>query len=180
MYLNFKEYKLNNPNNCESNYIDVYNDKLSDSGREHRFCGTQAESVRSKTNQMNIRFFAKHDALQNVQFEITFTAFRELNNKGIHRFNIPLISSIVSSFGTEQCRSDEFDCEDSTCIDLTLKCDGYDNCKYRYDEDKQTTCAPSIQFICFIHLLEFNMCLGLLRNTKRLYIKISFNVLVLL
>ncbi|OTF82176.1 neuropilin and tolloid-like protein 2-like protein, partial [Euroglyphus maynei] len=40
------------------------------------------------------------------------------------------------------CRSDEFDCEDSTCIDIGLKCDGVDNCKYRYDEDKQTTCAP--------------------------------------
>nr|XP_046918231.1 uncharacterized protein LOC124498515 isoform X2 [Dermatophagoides farinae] len=123
MYLNFKEYKLTSPNNCEANYIDIYGEKLSDLARKQRFCGTQAEPVRSDDNHMNIRFFAKPDALSNVQFEITFTAFRELSNK-------------------ETCRPDEFDCEDSTCIDIGLKCDGVDNCKYRYDEDKQTTCAP--------------------------------------
>lgn len=50
---------------------------------------------------------------------------------------------------TETCRPDEFDCEDSTCIDIGLKCDGVDNCKYRYDEDKQTTCAPGNRFIKF-------------------------------
>ncbi|CAG2116894.1 unnamed protein product, partial [Medioppia subpectinata] len=108
MYLNFNEYRLNNPNNCEANYIEV----------------TQAESVRSKTNVMHIRFFAKHDALQNVNFEITYTAFRELSSS------------------KEKCRPNEFDCEDSTCIDKQLKCDGYFNCKYRYDEDKTSTCAP--------------------------------------
>nr|XP_027203677.1 uncharacterized protein LOC113797486 isoform X1 [Dermatophagoides pteronyssinus] len=124
MYLNFKEYKLTSPNNCEANYIDIYGEKLSDLARKQRFCGTQAEPVRSDDNHMNIRFFAKPDALSNVQFEITFTAFRELSNKA------------------ETCRPDEFDCEDSTCIDIGLKCDGVDNCKYRYDEDKQTTCAP--------------------------------------
>ncbi|XP_054165235.1 neuropilin and tolloid-like protein 2 [Oppia nitens] len=123
MYLTFNDYGLTIPNNCESNYIDVYNDKLSESSREQRFCGTKAESVRSKSNTMNIRFFAKPKAIEGVKFEIIFTAFRELPNK-------------------EKCRSDEFDCADSTCIDQSLKCDGYDNCKYRYDEDKQTTCAP--------------------------------------
>ena len=82
MYLNFKEYKLSSPNNCEANYIDIYGDKLSDLGRKQRFCGTQAEPVRSDGNHMNIRFFARPDALSNVQFEITFTAFREVSNKG--------------------------------------------------------------------------------------------------
>ncbi|KAJ6220263.1 hypothetical protein RDWZM_006075 [Blomia tropicalis] len=126
MYLNFKEYKLAVPNNCEANYIDIYGDKLSDLGRKQRFCGTQAEPVRSDGNHMNIRFFAKPDALSQVQFEITFTAFREVSNK-------------------EKCFADEFDCEDSTCIAISLKCDNVDNCKYRYDEDKQTTCAPGNQ-----------------------------------
>ncbi|CAG2117100.1 unnamed protein product, partial [Medioppia subpectinata] len=83
MYLNFNEYRLNNPNNCEANYIEVFHDKLSTSEREIQFCGTQAESVRSKTNVMHIRFFAKHDALQNVNFEITYTAFRELSSSKV-------------------------------------------------------------------------------------------------
>lgn len=140
MYLNFKEYKLAIPNNCESNYIDIYGDKLNDIGRKQRFCGTQAEPVRSDGNHMNIRFFAKSDALNNVLFEITFTAFRELPNKG----NVILFTSVcwlIFFLVLEHCREDEFDCEDSTCIDISLKCNGIDNCKYRYDEDKQTTCA---------------------------------------
>lgn len=83
MYINFKEYKLSSPNNCEANYIDIYGDKLSDLGRKQRFCGTQAEPVRSDGNHMNIRFFAKPDSLTGVQFEITFTAFREVSNKGL-------------------------------------------------------------------------------------------------
>lgn len=82
MYINFKDYKLHNPNNCEVNYIDIYGEKLSDLGRKQRFCGTQAEAVRSDGNHMNIRFFAKNDALKSALFEITFTAFRELPNKG--------------------------------------------------------------------------------------------------
>lgn len=44
---------------------------------------------------------------------------------------------------SEKCSITEFDCEDSTCIDASLKCDGVDNCKYRYDEDKTNTCAES-------------------------------------
>lgn len=30
----------------------------------------------------------------------------------------------------------EFDCDDGTCIHISLKCDGEANCIYRYDEDK--------------------------------------------
>lgn len=39
-----------------------------------------------------------------------------------------------------RCYSSEFDCDDGTCIDGDLVCDGYNNCKYRYDEDPNTTC----------------------------------------
>lgn len=91
MYINFKRYKLSIPNNCEANYIDIYEDKLSDKDRKHRFCGTQAEPFKSTSTNINIRYFARKDALilQANQpttlfgFEITFTAFREVHNKGI-------------------------------------------------------------------------------------------------
>lgn len=156
MYLNFKNYKLQTPNNCEANYIDIYNDKLSESDLVTRFCGTQAESLTSKSNQMNIRFFAKPEALsaQNPpEFEIIFTAFRALQAKG--KSIAALITSsadhLLGSCASESCRLDEFDCDDMTCIDISLKCDGRDNCKYRYDEEKQTTCAPSIlPFLLFV------------------------------
>ena len=45
-----------------------------------------------------------------------------------------------------------------TCIDGSLKCDGKANCKYRYDEDPQNACAPSIEiFIIFSHILSENL-----------------------
>ncbi|XP_017490569.1 PREDICTED: neuropilin and tolloid-like protein 2, partial [Rhagoletis zephyria] len=134
MYINFKKYKLSIPNNCEANYIDIYEDKLNDKDRKHRFCGTQAEPFKSAGTNINIRYFARRDALSlqtgpqpttPFGFEIIFTAFREVKNK-------------------EKCLPNEFDCEDSTCIDGSLKCDGVENCKYRYDEEKSQTCAESM------------------------------------
>lgn len=92
MYINFKRYKLSIPNNCEANYIDIYEEKLNDKDRKHRFCGTQAEPFKSGGTNINIRYFSRRDALTlqtgNPQpttpfgFEIIFTAFREVKNKG--------------------------------------------------------------------------------------------------
>ncbi|CAG2109001.1 unnamed protein product [Medioppia subpectinata] len=123
IYLYFTDYRLNQPNNCESNFIEVYHNNMNISKREYQFCATLVESVRSKTNVMHIRFFAKHNAIQTTRFEIIYTAYRQLKNR-------------------DQCRPNEFDCEDGTCIDRQLECDGWDNCEYRYDEDLETTCAP--------------------------------------
>lgn len=91
MYINFKRYKLSIPNNCEANYIDIYEDKLNDKDRKHRFCGTQAEPFKSTGSNINIRYFARKDALSlqtgssqpttPFGFEIIFTAFREVKNK---------------------------------------------------------------------------------------------------
>lgn len=65
-----------------------------------------------------------------------------MNKIFFHANNKRKSKSKIHNIKAETCRPDEFDCEDSTCIDIGLKCDGVDNCKYRYDEDKQTTCAP--------------------------------------
>lgn len=40
-----------------------------------------------------------------------------------------------------QCGPDEFNCEDSTCIASSLKCNGLYNCRFRWDEDN---CEVSI------------------------------------
>lgn len=42
-----------------------------------------------------------------------------------------------------ECRSDEFDCEDLTCIPIELKCNDIENCRYRGDEDKEEVCIVS-------------------------------------
>ena len=109
MYLHFKEYKLTTPNNCEANFIDVYGEKLSELARKQHFCGTQAEPVRSDDNQMNIRFFARYNELGGVNFEITFTAFREVSNKGLYCIVVD-IHFLMVAFSAEKCLPSEFDC----------------------------------------------------------------------
>lgn len=79
MYINFKNYELAQPNNCELNYIDIYGSILSEDKRIVKFCGTTTEPQKSNENVINIRYHAKPDVLSasNVKFEIIFTAFRE-------------------------------------------------------------------------------------------------------
>ncbi|XP_022243321.1 uncharacterized protein LOC111086090, partial [Limulus polyphemus] len=118
MYLSFKKYELTHPNNCELNYIDIYADTLSVDDRLDRFCGTATEPQRSEGNTLHVRYFADPKAFY-AKFSIVYTAFRE----------------------SEHCYPDrEFDCDDGTCIDKSLKCNGHFNCRYRYDEE-DTICV---------------------------------------
>lgn len=43
------------------------------------------------------------------------------------------------------CDSDEYDCEDNTCIARSLRCNGRINCRFRWDEDE---CIVSRKSIC--------------------------------
>ncbi|XP_023215082.1 neuropilin and tolloid-like protein 2 isoform X2 [Centruroides sculpturatus] len=120
MYLSFKKYSLEEPNNCNVNYIEVYGETLNEEKKLARFCGTGTEAQRSDKSILHVRYYAEHTALQGI-FSILFTAFRE----------------------AEECDSDvEFNCADGTCITKNLKCDGNYNCKYRYDEDP-SLCSPA-------------------------------------
>ena len=75
-------------------------------------------------NQMDIRIVHAPEIFRNnASFALSFTAFRE-----------------ISASKNESCAATEFDCEDSTCIDLYLRCDGWANCRTRKDEDYLTTC----------------------------------------
>ncbi|XP_053211310.1 uncharacterized protein LOC128394958 [Panonychus citri] len=117
MYINFTDYKLEKPNDCHLNYIDIYGNSLLETSRKERFCGTATEPHKSETNKVHIRLHAKPGALK-FAFTILFTAFREPKNPA-------------------KCDpKTEFDCDDGTCIHISLKCDGHPNCIYRYDEDK--------------------------------------------
>ena len=61
---------------------------------------------------------------------------------------------MLSNCNAEKCNArTEFDCDDGTCIDLSLKCNGAFNCKYRYDEDAATTCLVG-QFSLFLLILS--------------------------
>lgn len=38
------------------------------------------------------------------------------------------------------CDSDQYDCEDLTCIASELRCNKVDNCRFRWDEDGCPVC----------------------------------------
>lgn len=86
MYVNFETYQLVKPNDCAVNYIDIYENVLSEEKRKARFCGTMTEPQKSAGNIINIRFHAKEGVIdanqrKSFQFDILFTAFRQ-NDKG--------------------------------------------------------------------------------------------------
>ncbi|ERL89924.1 hypothetical protein D910_07283 [Dendroctonus ponderosae] len=48
------------------------------------------------------------------------------------------LTTDVDSFSDDpngKCTEDEFDCDDATCISASLKCNGFYNCRFRWDED---------------------------------------------
>ncbi|XP_074599408.1 tolloid-like protein 2 isoform X2 [Brevipalpus obovatus] len=114
---NFTKYKLAKPNECEENRIYLYYDSL-ERMPVMKYCGTAAESKEAESSLAFIRLFIQHTSV-NITFEfvVSFTAVRRITPP-------------------EQCTPDEFYCEDSTCIDSSLKCDGEANCRLRYDENK--------------------------------------------
>ncbi|XP_017773615.1 PREDICTED: neuropilin and tolloid-like protein 2 isoform X2 [Nicrophorus vespilloides] len=115
--LSFKLFSLARPNDCDSNFVDVFSDRTDIPSRDKNFCGSIADTVSSKNNIMFIRFFAEPRASAKSTFEALFTAYRE-NDKS-----------------NSECAADEFNCEDATCISIDLKCNGRFNCRFRWDED---------------------------------------------
>lgn len=74
--LSFPEFKLEKPNDCDSNFVDVFSDRTDLPSRQKNFCGSVADSVTSKNNVLFIRFFAEPRAFKS-SFRATYTAFRE-------------------------------------------------------------------------------------------------------
>ncbi|XP_064467600.1 neuropilin and tolloid-like protein 1 [Ornithodoros turicata] len=117
VYMTFNKYKLTDPHNCRTNFIDIIDGEPFHEQLQH-FCGTMAEPTRSKTSDVKVRYFAQYTALkERANFSILYTAFREISS-------------------AESCDPDtEFSCDDGWCIDASLKCNKEYNCKYRYDEE---------------------------------------------
>lgn len=74
--LSFKTFVLAKPNDCESNFVDVFSDRTDIPSRDKNFCGSIADTVTSKNDVMFIRFFAEPRASKST-FEAIFTAFRD-------------------------------------------------------------------------------------------------------
>ncbi|KAF7988031.1 hypothetical protein HCN44_007525 [Aphidius gifuensis] len=116
MQLTFDSFKLDKPNDCDANFLDVFGERTDMPSRIKNFCGSIAEPVVTKTNTMYIRFYLEPKAL-NSSFESFITAVRDKESND------------------KPCRPDEYDCDDATCIASHLQCNGKHNCRLRWDED---------------------------------------------
>ncbi|CAH1640823.1 unnamed protein product [Spodoptera littoralis] len=123
IYLNFTQYGLAKPNECNENIIQVFetvHEELDSKLAE--YCGSVANSVTTKDrngNVMYVRLYVAKDARKDTSFKATFNAYRTLDANS-----------------DDKCGDDEFDCEDNTCIDLRLRCDHDAHCRLKADEDK--------------------------------------------
>ncbi|KAG6457101.1 neuropilin and tolloid-like protein 2 [Manduca sexta] len=124
IYLNFTSYSLAQPNECEENVIQVFGSVLELDSKLAHYCGSMANSVTTKddgkgpTNIMHVRLYASKTAKDKTSFNANFTSYRTMDPGK-----------------DDKCSETEFDCEDNTCINITLKCDAYANCRLKADED---------------------------------------------
>lgn len=81
IYLTFSTYELNKPNDCDSNFIEIYEENLTEENQTVKFCGTRTEPQQSKSNVFNIRHHALPTA-SGSRFIIIYTAFRDKGPDG--------------------------------------------------------------------------------------------------
>ncbi|XP_022116781.2 uncharacterized protein LOC110994426 [Pieris rapae] len=128
IYLNFTQYSLVKPNECEDNVVQVFGYILEYESRLAHYCGSVANPVTTKGdgtkgkgdrgNIMYVRLFTSK-AGKKSSFQATYTAYRSLDPTK-----------------DEKCDPDtEFNCEDNTCIDKLLKCDKVAHCRLKADEE---------------------------------------------
>lgn len=128
IYIQFTEYELQHPNDCHTNYIQVFDGKTDTENMVKIFCGSVAESVTSTTNVVYVRFYSEKNGLES-RFDSIFTAMRALDS-GV----------IADSCDPET----EYDCDDATCIHPSLVCNDIRNCKFGWDEEGCTDPGASI------------------------------------
>jgi len=159
IYLQFSAYELQEPNDCNFNFIEVFDGKTDEEHRRKVFCGSVAEPVTSKTDVLYIRFYADGKGL-NSEFTGVFTAIRDLANDEL-----------------DACPEGEYDCDDATCISSDLKCNNVRNCKFGWDEEScvsETSAIPLdfsashvILILIILILIMVGMCTGMIYNLVR-------------
>ncbi|XP_017872513.1 PREDICTED: uncharacterized protein LOC108620138 [Drosophila arizonae] len=139
IFLKFLDFHLSKPNDCETNFLDIFPEQTVMPLRVKNFCGSAGESITAESNILHMRFYAEQSAI-NSTFAILYTAFRDR--------------------GSGTCTEDEYDCEDATCISSDLKCNDRDNCKFRFDEEKCSNETPGQSEHVVIIIIVFGLILG--------------------
>lgn len=137
--LSFENFKLETPNDCEKNFIDIFDGQTDIPSRIKNLCGSVPDSAISSKNVLHIRFYAEASAVKST-FSILFTAFRDK--------------------GPKACLDDEYDCEDEKCIKQELKCNDRINCQFRWDEDNCKIVEQTQSDHVTIIIVVFGLILG--------------------
>lgn len=81
IYLFFETFKLYEPNECDHNYVDIFDAETNLQNLISRYCGSVADPLTSKSNLLHLRFFALERARE-TQFRAWFTSYRPSNQTG--------------------------------------------------------------------------------------------------
>lgn len=159
IYVQFSLYELKEPNDCNFNFIQLFDGKTDIEHRVKNFCGSVAESIQSKSDVLYIRFYADGKGLES-QFTAVFTAIRDR-----------AVSDI------DECPEGEYDCDDATCISSSLVCNGVRNCKFGWDEESCVSEGSAIPLdfsathviliLIILILIMTGMCAGMIYNLWR-------------
>ncbi|XP_063542749.1 uncharacterized protein LOC134751294 [Cydia strobilella] len=119
IYLNITKFQLANPNNCTKNTVQIFGAKPNFEHLLGEYCSSVAKSLWTEEGK-------KTPGPANIMYIRLFTIDRRSN-----------FSTIYTQFRTaDLCDADnEFDCKDSTCIDISLRCDEIAHCRLKNDED---------------------------------------------
>lgn len=154
----FSKYELEEPNDCNYNYIQIFDGKTDIEGQKKKFCGSVAESFVSATNIIYVRYFADEQGIESY-FAAYFTVFRKKEED------------------SEECEKGEYDCDDTYCIEESLRCNSIRNCKFGWDEENcsqfgggiplDLTKFENLVIVIALLLILIGMCSGMIYNLVR-------------
>jgi len=160
IYIQFDHYELKEPNDCNYNFIQIFDEKTDMEHEEKQFCGSVAETLTSNSDTLYLRFFADGRGIGS-EFSAVFTTLRKIGENNAE----------------QACPEGEYDCDDATCISQSLVCNGIPNCKFGWDEESCTVAGSAIPLdfsathviiiLILLILIMTGMCTGMIYNLVR-------------
>jgi len=159
IFIQFAEFELAMPNDCNFNYIQLFDGETDIEGQIITFCGSIAESKTTDTNTLYVRYFAEAKGIGS-EFAAWFSVLKQ------------------QAEGEDKCKEGFYDCDDTYCIDESLLCNGIRNCKFGWDEE---TCSSgegggipvdfskteNIVIVLILIAIMIGMCTGMIYNLVR-------------
>lgn len=95
--LTFPEFKLQRPNECDANFIDIFRESTDMFSRERNFCSSVADLTVIRDNIAHLRFYAEPKA-SNSTFEAVMTAFRDKDGECEFFFKHTIIDTYIFGY----------------------------------------------------------------------------------